>query len=69
MVCDLAGGNLKYDNFGGRWGNPEELHKLLQCYAVEKTKIEARRQGHGVSEQQLADGSIKLTIAVQGGAN
>ncbi len=68
MFCDLASGAIKYDNYGGRWGNPEELHKLLQCYVVEKTKIEARRQGHTVSELPLTDGSIKLTIQVQGGA-
>jgi hypothetical protein len=38
----------------------------LQAYAVEKTKIEARRKGHAVTEQQLADGSIKLTVQVGG---
>mgnify|MGYP000116638266 CR=1 FL=1 len=34
----------------------------------EKAKIEARKKGHTVSEQTLADGSIKLTIQVAGGA-
>jgi hypothetical protein len=40
----------------------------MQSYAVEKAKIEARRRGHVCTEQQLADGSIKLTVQVQGGA-
>ena len=35
---------------------------------IEKAKIEARRQGHGVTEAQLADGSVKLTINVGGAA-
>lgn len=50
------------------WGDQKELDKFVQSYAVEMTKIEARRKGHSVSEQQLQDGSIKLTIQVAGGA-
>jgi hypothetical protein len=68
VVCDLASGSVKFDNFGGRWGDQQELHRFLQSYALEKAKIEARRQGHTVSEQPLADGSVKLTIQVNGGA-
>jgi hypothetical protein len=37
-------------------------------YAVEKAKIEARRRGNTCTEQQLADGSVKLTINVGGAA-
>jgi hypothetical protein len=68
VVADLASGQLKYDNFSGRWGDQRHLDHFLQMYACEKAKIEARRRGHQVAEQQLADGSIKLTIQVQGGA-
>ena len=68
VVADLATGQLKFDNFNGRWGDQKHLDKFLQIYAVEKSRIEARRHGHQVVEQQLADGSIKLTIQVQGGA-
>ena len=50
------------------WGQQQELDRFLQAYACEKTKIEARKKGHTVSEQMLADGSIKLTIQVAGGA-
>ena len=45
-----------------------ELDRFLQMYAVEKAKLEARRQGHSVTEQSLADGSVKLTINVGGAA-
>jgi hypothetical protein len=51
------------------WGDPSKLDALLQMYAVEKAKIEARKKGHTVSEQSLSDGSIKLTIQVAGGAH
>ena len=68
VVADLSTGKLQYDNFGGRWGDQKHLDRFLQSYAVEKAKIEARRRGHSVSEQQLADGSIKLTVQVHGGA-
>jgi hypothetical protein len=33
---------------------------------VEKARIEALKRGHSISEQSLADGSIKLTIQVGG---
>ena len=69
VVCDLTSGSLKFDNYGGSWGNQAGLEKFLQMYASEKAKIEARRQGHSVTEQPLPDGSIKLTIQVMGGAS
>jgi hypothetical protein len=68
IVCDLKSGQLKYDNFQGFWGDSKELDRFLQAYAVEKTRIEVRKKGHSVTEQQLADGTIKLTIQIAGGA-
>ena len=68
VVLDVATGGVKFDNFNGRWGQQQELDRFLQAYACEKAKIEARKKGHTVSEQTLADGSIKLTIQVAGGA-
>ena len=68
VVCDLATGALDYDNYAGRWGDAKQISSFLQAYAVEKTKIESRRQGHTVIEQTLADGSIKLTVSVGGAA-
>jgi hypothetical protein len=50
------------------WGNPQHLDRFLQAYAVERARIEASKQGHRVSEQTLADGSIKLTVQVGGAA-
>ena len=68
VVCDTTSGQLKYDNFNGRWGDPAQLDRFLQAYAVERARAEARRRGHAVTEAQLPDGSIKLTIQVAGGA-
>ncbi len=64
VVCNTQTGQIAYDNYQGRWGRQEELDRLLQSYAVEKTKIEARKQGHSVQEQALQDGSVKLTLTL-----
>ena len=66
VVCDLATGTLRYDNFAGSWGDPVHLDRFMQMYACEKARIEATKRGHSVVEQALADGSIKLTISVGG---
>ena len=68
IICDTATGQVKYDNFNGRWGDQQHLDRFLQAYAVCKAVSEARRRGHLCTEQKLDDGSIKLTIQVQGGA-
>ena len=64
VVCDVASGQVNFDNFAGRWGEQRELDRLMQAYAVEATRLAARQQGHTITEQQLADGSVKLTIQV-----
>ena len=68
VVCQTTTGTVKFDNFNGAWGEQSYLDKFLQAYAVEKTKVEARRHGHNVLEQQLNDGSIKLLVQVGGAA-
>ena len=67
-VVDTQSGEVKFDTYNGRWGDPAELHKLLQGYTVEKTRLEARKAGHRLSEKALADGSIQLTLHVGGAA-
>jgi hypothetical protein len=62
LVVDIAAGALHYDNFEGNWGEQKELDRLLQAYAVEKAKLEARLKGHAVHETALQDGSVKLQI-------
>jgi hypothetical protein len=62
-VIDIESGTVQFDNYEGKWGDPKELDKFIQIYTVEKTKIEARRKGHAVSEQLLQDGSIRVQIA------
>lgn len=68
VVCHTDSGQLEYDNFRGHWGDPAKLDAFLQAYAVERAKAEARRKGHVVTEAKLSDGSIKLTVQVNGGA-
>ena len=66
VVCDVNTAKIAYDNYEGRWGDPQQLHRFQQSYAVEKAKLEARKKGHTVFEQPLTDGSIKLTIQMGG---
>ena len=68
VVCQTNTGTVQFDNFNGAWGEQSYLDKFLQAYAVEKTKVEARRAGHTVHEQPLNDGSIKLLVQVGGAA-
>ena len=68
LVIDTTTGQVHYDNYNGAWGDQGQLDRFLQIYAVEKARIEARKKGHQVTEQALADGSIKLTIRVGGAA-
>jgi hypothetical protein len=66
LVIDSSSGEMRYDNYEGRWGAKQQLDRFLQMYAVEVTKLEARKKGYQVSEQALQDGGIKLQI--RGGA-
>jgi hypothetical protein len=67
-VVQTDSGRVLFDNYGGTWGAQEHLDRFLQLYAVEKAKLEARKKGYAVTEKPLADGSIRLSIAVGGGA-
>lgn len=68
VVCQTNTGTVQFDNYNGSWGEQVHLDHFLQAYAVEKTKVEARRHGHTVLEQTLNDGSIKLLVQVGGAA-
>jgi len=60
VVCQTETGELRYDNFGGRWGAESELHRFQQAYAIEKVKLELRKQGQTPVEQPLADGFVRV---------
>ena len=61
-VFDTLTGEVRYDNYEGQWGEKAQLDRLIQMYSVEKAKLEARKKGYAVSEQQLQDGSVRVTI-------
>jgi hypothetical protein len=61
-VIDTATGTVQFDNFEGHWGEQAQLDRLLQMYAIEKAKLEARKKGYTVTEQSVSGGSIKLQI-------
>lgn len=62
IACETDAGTIAYDNYNGHWGDLTRLHEFMQAYAVEKTKIEARKQNHTVFESLQPNGSIKLTV-------
>jgi hypothetical protein len=62
VVVNTTTGQVAFDNYEGAWGHQEHLDHFLQLYAVEKTKLEARKKGYSVTEQALNDGSIKLQV-------
>jgi hypothetical protein len=64
VVCRTDVGELAFDNFHGAWGDIVQLHRFQQAYAIEKARLEARRQGCSITEQPLRDGSVRLTIHV-----
>ncbi len=68
VVCDVATGQIDFDNYQGRWGKQHLLDRFLQTYAAEKCHIEARKKGPSITEQTLPNGSIKLTVHVGGAA-
>ena len=63
VVIGTETGAVHYDNYAGHWGNQAQLDGFMQAYAVEKARLEARKNGFAVSEQTLEDGSIRLQIA------
>ena len=63
-ICVESDGNLLYDHFQGFWGSPEKLDQFQQAYAVEKAKLETRKQGYTCQESVLANGSIRLNVLV-----
>jgi GAF domain-containing protein len=68
VVVDTTKAELHFDNFAGAWGEQSQLDRLIQAYAVEKTRLESRKAGHTMTEQALPDGSIKLVIQTGGAA-
>ena len=68
IVIDTASGAIRYDNYGGCWGDEQHLHRFVQAYVVERARSEARKKSYATSEQSLADGSILVEIEVGGQA-
>jgi hypothetical protein len=68
VVANTDTGQLRYDNYEGRWGEKAELYRFIQAYSICCTKIEARKNGHSVVEKMLDNGSVKLTVQVGGEA-
>ena len=62
IVVDTLSSTIRYDNYSGHWGDPQQLDHFLQRYAAEKVRLEAKRRGFQITEQALQDGSVRLQI-------
>ncbi len=62
LVIDTATGAMKYDNYGGRWGEQKELQKFTQMYGVSKATLIARSKGYTVARSTLPNGTIRLNV-------
>ncbi len=62
VVIDPADGTARLDGAEGGRGDPQPLRRLLQLYAVEKTKLEVHNMGYAVTENVLEGGSIRWQL-------
>lgn len=65
VVIDLNTGAVDFDNYNGMWGKQETLDSFMQAYTIEKAKLEAAKNGYSVYEENLTDGSVKLTVTME----
>ena len=66
-VIDTTTGQVHYDNYNGPGAT--RLSSIAFSRSTPwRGHVEARKKGHQITEQALADGSIKLTITVGGGS-
>ena len=61
-------GSISYDNYGGKWGNIEQLHELIDRYQVIRTMKVAEELGCscglGQGIENLDNGAIYLEMEV-----
>jgi hypothetical protein len=50
-VVVTDGGEVRYDNYNGKWGKQEVLNELMQDYATELVLRTARMEGYLILEQ------------------
>ena len=65
VTFDTETGAVKFDNYGGSWGDMKELDRLIQAYGIEKVKQEAYLHGLTFAENdevELENGDIQLTL-------
>lgn len=65
VIVNPETGEVSYDNFGGSWGDQDEIDGLVQGYCVEKIKLEAMAKNFQMAQEEtLDDGTIELTCQV-----
>jgi len=64
LVVDLQTGKAKMDNYGGTWGEPAELDRFQQRYALEAAKQAADDAGQSYSVEYV-DAQGRTCIDIQ----
>ena len=59
-------GEIAFDNYGGRWGDIEQLNEFSQQYAVAAIEQEAANQGYSYEVVGQENGEIHITVDVEG---
>jgi hypothetical protein len=62
LAINTQTGEVQHDNFGGHWGDQEQLDRFLQAYVIEEVRLQSRKQGYPVIETLLQDGSVMLEV-------
>ena len=68
VVIDTATGQARYDHYEGCWGDERHLHRFLQAYVVERSRLEPTEE---LSHHRAIPGrrvSILVEIEVGGPA-
>lgn len=64
IVYDQDQQKTFFDNYNGAWGDPQELDRFMQAYAVEKTLLTAQEQGHVAQVRNVEGGGIQVIMDV-----
>lgn len=64
-VFNTDTGEVKFDNYGGKWGDEKRLNEFKQRCSVESAIMRAELEGRKYTETKLDDGRIRIRIEAE----
>jgi len=61
-IAPASAGTVTYDDYGGAWGDIDQLNALGQEYKLQTTCEWAENEGYFVERQKQANGHVNLLI-------